>query len=88
MYTIDKDKRLIPLFRQINDIYEPYNECRQKLPATYLHNGCVDIIKTDTITLHNSSSGNNIYPYVMSEKYDVDIDTYHDWEIAEHKFSF
>ena len=28
---------------------EPYNMCRQFLPETYIHNGCIDIIKTEIL---------------------------------------
>ena len=42
MYTIDNNI-LTPLHKEIEGIKEPYNECRQKLPKTYLHNGYIDI---------------------------------------------
>ena len=36
MYTVNSD-HLIPLFKGSDDISEPYNQCRQYLPKTYLH---------------------------------------------------
>ena len=43
MYRII-DKDLVPLFKEVNGIEEPYNQCRQNLPNTYLHNGYIDIL--------------------------------------------
>ena len=40
MYRINNNN-LVPLFQEINDIIEPYNQCRQKLPQTFLHNGYI-----------------------------------------------
>ena len=82
MYTINKNT-LNPLFKEINNIKEPYNKCRQELPETYLHNGYIDIIKYDTIMKLKSVTGNTIYPYVMDKKEYHDIDTVSDWELSE-----
>ena len=83
MYTIDKDQKLLkPLFDQIDGIKEPYNQCRQILPKTYLHNGYIDIIKT--IILNNGSlSGKRLFPYIMDKNNSIDIDTMKDWVKAE-----
>lgn len=78
MYRI-KDDNLIPLFKKIDDIDEPYNQCRQILPDTYLHNGYIDIIKSDIINKYNSVTGNKIYPYIMNTEETNDIDTLEDW---------
>jgi CMP-N,N'-diacetyllegionaminic acid synthase len=78
MYTIDKDQ-LIPLFNECGSIVEPYNQCRQILPQTYLHNGYIDIYKTKCIR-DGVLSGNKIYPYVMSSNEIIDIDTNEDWK--------
>ena len=45
MYLLN-DKKLTPLFDKVNNIQEPYNQPRQILPQSYLHNGYIDIIKT------------------------------------------
>ena len=67
-----------------NIIYEPYNRCRQELPETYLHNGYIDIIKYNTITVKKSVTGDNIYPYLMDKNEYHDIDTTEDWIKAEN----
>lgn len=83
MYTINQDKtNLIPLFDNINNIKEPFNQCRQFLPKTYLHNGYIDIIKT-SILKDDTISGKNIYPYIMDKSDTIDIDNINDWNKAE-----
>ena len=83
MYTINPhDNLLIPLFGNVNEIKEPFNQCRQVLPKTYLHNGYIDIIKT-SLLYRGTISGDNIYPYVMNKNETIDIDTEDDWEKAE-----
>ena len=77
MYNI-VDNQLLPLFNEINNIKEPYNQCGQILPKTYLHNGYIDIFNADIIN-NNTISGLNIYPYVMNKNDVIDIDTYDDW---------
>lgn len=87
MYTLENNN-LKPLFKNTiinNNIFsEPYNECRQNLPKTYLHNGYVDIIKT-IILKNNIISGDKIYGYLMSEDETNDIDYLEDWNICENK---
>lgn len=78
MYSIDNNNNLRPLFDNLNDIKEPYNQSRQILPDTYLHNGYIDILNTDII-FQNSISGSNIYPYIMKSTDIIDIDTIEDW---------
>ena len=72
MYSINNNK-LIPLFYEINNIKEPYNECRQILPQCYLHNGYIDILNT-TILNNNTISGKNILPFIMDDNNNLDID--------------
>ena len=40
---------LVPLFDKVGDVVEPYNACRQSLPTTFMHNGCIDIFKPETV---------------------------------------
>lgn len=72
MYKI-ANNHLLPLFRSIDNIYEPYNQARQILPQCYLHNGYVDILNT-SILQYSTISGNKILPYVMNEEDNIDID--------------
>lgn len=81
MYRIEENV-LVPLFDHVvlleetpnynfKVIREPFNQCRQILPQTYLHNGCIDIVRVSTIR-RGSMTGNKILPIVMGESVDVD----------------
>ena len=83
MYRIEDDF-LVPLFQEVDGIREPYNQCRQLLPTTYIHNGYIDIMKTATILNKGSITGDRIYPYVMSADEYHDIDSEKDWTDAEN----
>lgn len=80
MYTITS-KKLNPTYFEYKDIKEPFNQARQLLPVTYLHNGCVDIINRSTIE-NNSMTGHTIYAYIMDKHNIYDIDTEEDWNIS------
>jgi len=80
---IKKDDELLPLFDNVNGICEPYNISRQYLPKTYLHNGYVDIIKSDLLKTGRLSG--KILAYEMRECDNIDIDTEEDWEKAINK---
>lgn len=82
MYHVNGDN-LVPLFREVNGLSEPYNRCRQELPQAYLHNGYIDIIKSDVILDQASMTGDKIYAYVMRAGEYHDIDTLDDWVEAE-----
>ena len=66
-------------------IIEPYNQCRQILPKTYLHNGYIDIVKA-SIVKHDKISGDRILPYIMNINDTIDIDYEEDWKNAESKY--
>lgn len=79
MYTISLEKKLEPFTNNNIKINEPFNQARQLLPKTYLHNGYIDIIKTSTIIKLESISGNKILPFIMDVNDEDDIDTIDDW---------
>jgi CMP-N-acetylneuraminic acid synthetase len=72
MYSLN-DNKLTPLFNEINNIQEPYNQSRQILPQCYLHNGYIDILNTSILN-ENTISGKNILPFIMEESNNMDID--------------
>ena len=84
MYEV-KNNKLTPLFNTliVNEkiIDEPFNQCRQLLPQTYLHNGYIDILKPYLLN-DGKISGDRIYPYIMNKEDTIDIDTYDDWNNA------
>ena len=55
-------------------MHEPYNQSRQKLPLVYWQNGYVDVTRPETIIEKDSMTGDKILPYIMEEKFIVDID--------------
>lgn len=81
MYRIE-DNELKPLFREVNGILEPYNQCRQNLPEAYLHNGYIDILNTN-IVLNGRISGERIYPFLMCKNEYHDIDYEEDFKEVE-----
>ena len=84
MYTIENTNVLTPIRTEYKTLIEPYNRCRQELPQTYLHNGCIDIVNSSTILVHHSITGSKIYPYVMSSTDSHDIDTPEDLKRSEN----
>lgn len=84
MYYIENNE-LKPYFSSFQDLIEPYNQARQYFPETYLHNGCIDIVKSSVILENNLLSGKNIYPYIMNEDEDNDIDDIFDFKKSEKK---
>ena len=71
MYT-KNESELVPLFNNVSGRPEPYNMGRQYLPKTYLHNGYVDIIKSDLLKTDRLSG--KILAYEMGEQDNIDID--------------
>lgn len=66
------NETLIPYFKEYSNMKEPYNMPRQLFPDSYIHNGCIDIIKTKTLINLKSMTGNKIYPIIMNEIDDID----------------
>jgi N-acylneuraminate cytidylyltransferase len=80
MWRIGDDGALTPLLDA--GIPEAYNQPRQSLPKVYWQNAAVDVVRATTI-LAGSMTGRRILPLVMDEIESVDIDTYHDFMVAE-----
>ena len=87
MYTVE-GKLLKPVIpsSEYPFLKELHNQCRQVLPTTYLHNGCIDILKSSLIQNRNMLSGDNILPIIMDKNEVNDIDTIEDWIKAENRF--
>jgi N-acylneuraminate cytidylyltransferase len=84
MYYIDNNK-LIPYINNYKDLIEPYNQARQHFPISYLHNGCIDIVKTNLIIDKKLLSGTRIYPYIMNQDEIDDIDNIEDFNKSLNK---
>ena len=83
MYHIENGT-LIPFIKKHPKFSEPYNQARQHFPTTYLHNGCIDIIKTEIIIKKSLLSGDKILPFIMDENEINDIDDLNDFNRAEN----
>jgi CMP-N-acetylneuraminic acid synthetase len=81
MYNINNNI-LIPFISNYKNFKEPYNQPRQQFPDTYLHNGCIDILKTSIIK-YGLLSGKKILPYIMKEDEINDIDDINDFKLSE-----
>jgi N-acylneuraminate cytidylyltransferase len=68
---------------EVYGIEEPYNMPRQKLPAAFIHNGAIDVVRAGVIMNKNSMTGGPIKAFVMDADECVSIDTPLDWEVAE-----
>jgi CMP-N-acetylneuraminic acid synthetase len=84
MYYIDYKNNLIPFLKDHELFKEPFNQARQNFPDTYLHNGCIDIVKSNIIN-NNLLSGDNILPYIMDDNEIDDIDDINDFNNSEKK---
>ncbi len=82
MWFLDNDHELKPIINN-TEIFEPYNQPRQKLPLSYFQNASIDVIKTDTILKKKSLSGNKILGYIMDSEFDIDNEK--DFERTEQK---
>ena len=76
------EQSLIPLLTI--DLPEPYNQPRQKLPATYWQTGHLEVIRRETITELKSLTGNVILPYIIEPEFAVDLDNLFQWSYAEY----
>ncbi len=81
MWRIDEHGRLSPLLA--SEMYEAFNQPRQRLPQTYWQTGHIDAIRSATLLEKQSMSGDVILPMVLDSSYSVDIDTPADWARAE-----
>lgn len=87
MYIVNNDE-LKPLFDvSPNGVKEPYNVGRQMLPSAYLHNGYLDILKTDILLKKKSITGDRIRAFIMNEDELDDVDYEIDWARAEKKMN-
>jgi YrbI family 3-deoxy-D-manno-octulosonate 8-phosphate phosphatase len=81
MWQVLEDGRMKALMGHEFD--EPYNMPRQDLPQTYWQTGHIDAVRTSTILIKGSMSGEVVLPLFIDPEYTVDIDTDRDWQRAE-----
>lgn len=69
-----EDDKLVPI---INNIHEPYNLPRQRLPTSFFQSGDIEFIKR-SVLLNNSVSGDYVLPLLLKSEDLYDIDTSED----------
>jgi hypothetical protein len=70
MWRLQEGGRLQPLLE--SPLPEPYNLPRQLLPAVYLQNAAVDVVRASVIREQRSMTGLRLLAYVMEDLRDVD----------------
>ncbi len=80
MWRFEGEDKPIKSLLAVPGIAEPYNAPRQSLPPVYWQTGHIDAIRTSTIAIKHSLTGDVIYPLVINPRYTVDIDTLSDWK--------
>ena len=86
MWTLE-DEKLSPLMLD-QQSKEKYNLPRQKLKKVFWQNGCLDIIKPQTILKLNSISGNKILPIFMNSDAIFDIDDLFSLHLVESHIKY
>lgn len=79
MYLMSTSNTITPV--ATCDIPDAINSPRQLLPRSYIHNGCIDLVRRSVIQ-SGSMTGKTIYGHVM--KHNFDIDTLEDFIRAEN----
>lgn len=77
----DPEKPMEPLLK-LEGVKEPFNEPRQRLPQTYWQTGTLDIMRREAILDKRSMTGESILPFVIENKYAIDIDDLSSFEKA------
>jgi CMP-N-acetylneuraminic acid synthetase len=76
------ERSLRPLYPRVGSTEEVYNAARQKLPAVYVDNGRVNIIKVSAALAQRSISGSRMLAHVTAGTH-TDIDDEHEFVRAE-----
>tara|TARA_B100000767_G_scaffold260260_1_gene270739 strand:- start:1725 stop:2459 length:735 start_codon:yes stop_codon:yes gene_type:complete len=82
MWKLVNRNEMKPLLKLIGN-KEPYNSNRQNLPEVYAQTGSIDITRPETLEKYKSMTGIKIYPFIMDERYFIDIDNIESLELAE-----
>jgi len=82
MWKLVKRNEMKPLLKLTGN-KEPYNTNRQNLHEVYAQTGSIDITRPETLEKYKSMTGKKIYPFIMDERYFIDIDNIESLELAE-----
>ncbi|MES2953240.1 MAG: acylneuraminate cytidylyltransferase family protein [Patescibacteria group bacterium] len=83
-YAIDDGGFATPFIPEsVSGIKEASKQPRQKLPAAYVQNSCVNVINPRTLFEQHSSLGKRVKGFIMAQEESTNIDTLLDFRIAE-----
>ncbi len=82
MWRINPEGLMRPLLK-VDDMDEPYNAPRQKLPPVFWQTGHIEVIRPEVITRKNSMTGETILPAYIDPSFTVDLDDLRDWAYFE-----
>ena len=74
MWNIEDELLPMKQLLSLDEISEPFNQPRQNLPSVYWQIGFLDVIKLNTILKEKSMTGSKILPFIVENKYAIDID--------------
>lgn len=74
MWNIENELLPMKQLLSLNSVSEPFNQPRQKLPTVYWQIGFLDVIKANTILKEKSMTGSKVLPFIVENKYAIDID--------------
>jgi len=78
MKKMDEESRISPLFDELE-----ITSARQDLEKSYLLNGAIYLSTVEAMKKHRGFYGGDTRGYLMGEEHSVDIDTLHDFLLAE-----
>jgi CMP-N,N'-diacetyllegionaminic acid synthase len=71
MWTRSEEGQLLPV-AHLDNIQEPWNEPRQKLPQSYIQTANIDAVRTSVILEQHSMTGTRIHGYMDAGLNDID----------------
>jgi N-acylneuraminate cytidylyltransferase len=74
MWIVNDSNEIMQPLLTLQNVKEPYNEPRQRLPKVYWQVGILDVIKMNTILEKKSLSGDVIVSHIVPNEFSIDID--------------
>lgn len=87
MWRIKEENELMEPILKLDNVREPFNEPRQRLPKVYWQVGTLDVIRINTIVHKKSLSGDKILSHVIPNELAIDIDDLNSFKKAEEVIS-
>ena len=82
MWRVNEHNELMEPLLKHENIKEPFNEPRQRLPKVFWQVGTLDVIRTNTMKEKKSLSGDRILSHIIPNHLSIDIDDIEGFEKA------